>query len=49
MRKYKIPYAVSNYAKLREEGFYYVDKTQFIKELEQYQAPVFLRLYPTIL
>lgn len=43
MRKYKIPYAVSNYAKLREEGFYYVDKTQFIEELEQYQAPVFLR------
>lgn len=43
MKRYKIPYAVSNYAKLREEGFYYVDKTKYIEELEQYQAPVFLR------
>lgn len=40
---YKIPYAVMNYAKLREEGYYYVDKSRFIMELEKYQAPVFLR------
>lgn len=30
-----------NYAKLSEEGYYYVDKSRFIMELEKYQAPVF--------
>lgn len=43
MRSYKIPYAVMNYAKLREEGYYYVDKSRYIAELEKYQVPVFLR------
>lgn len=43
MRSYKIPYAVMNYAQLREEGYYYVDKTRYIAELEKYQVPVFLR------
>lgn len=43
MRSYKIPYAVMNYAQLREEGYYYVDKSQYITELEKYQVPVFLR------
>ena len=39
----KIPYAVANYEKLVGEGFYFVDKTRFIRELEDYQAPVMLR------
>lgn len=43
MMKQKIPYAVSNYAQLRREGFYYVDKTNYIEELEKYRVPVFLR------
>lgn len=43
MRSYKIPYAVMNYAQLREEGYYYVDKSRYIVELEKYQVPVFLR------
>lgn len=43
MIKYKIPYAVSNYEALRLEGYYYVDKTKYITELEQYKVPVFLR------
>lgn len=43
MTNYKIPYAVSNYAELRREGYYYVDKTKHIAELEEYKVPVFLR------
>ena len=38
-----IPYAVANYADLRDRGFYYVDKTDYIPRLEAYNAPVFLR------
>lgn len=38
-----IPYAVADFANLRERGFYYVDKTRFIPLLERYNAPVFLR------
>ncbi|MDR0987907.1 MAG: AAA family ATPase, partial [Prevotellaceae bacterium] len=38
-----IPYAVADFAQLRERGYYYVDKTQYIVNLERYAAPVFLR------
>ena len=38
-----IPYAVANYAEMRDRGFYYVDKTDYIPRLEAYKAPVFLR------
>ena len=38
-----IPYAVANYADLRDRGLYYVDKTDYIPRLEAYNAPVFLR------
>lgn len=38
-----IPYAVADFADLRQRGFYYVDKTRFIPYLERYNAPVFLR------
>lgn len=38
-----IPYAVADFVDLRERGFYYVDKTNYISELEYYNAPVFLR------
>ena len=38
-----IPYAVANYAEMRDRGFYYVDKTDYIPRLEDYKAPVFLR------
>lgn len=38
-----IPYAVADFAEMRERGFYYVDKTRFIPYLERYKAPVFLR------
>ena len=39
----KIPYAVANYEKIATEGYFFVDKTRFIHELEAYQIPVFLR------
>lgn len=32
--KYKIPYAVMNFAKIREDNYYFVDKTNYIAELE---------------
>uniref|UniRef100_UPI0025BC9063 AAA family ATPase n=1 Tax=Bacteroides sp. UBA939 TaxID=1946092 RepID=UPI0025BC9063 len=38
-----IPYAIADFAELRQRGFYYVDKTRYILELERYKAPVFLR------
>lgn len=38
-----VPYAVADFADLKERGFYYVDKTHFIPDLENYNAPVFLR------
>ena len=43
MARITIPYAVADFADLRERGFYYVDKTNYIPELEDYNAPVFLR------
>ena len=38
-----IPYAIADFAELREKGYYYVDKTSYISMLERYKAPVFLR------
>ena len=38
-----IPYAIADYAILRERGYYYVDKTRYIPLLERYGAPVFMR------
>lgn len=38
-----IPYAVADFKEMRERGFYYVDKTDFIPKLENYKAQFFLR------
>ena len=43
MARITIPYAVADFIDLRERGFYYVDKTDYIPKLEDYNAPVFLR------
>ena len=43
MARITIPYAVADFAEMRERGFYYVDKTDYIPALEDYKAPVFLR------
>ena len=39
----KIPYAIADYTQIVDEGYYFVDKTRFIHELEKYKIPVFLR------
>lgn len=40
----KIPYGVSDFEKIRKEGFFYADKTRLLAELERlYQYVVFLR------
>ena len=43
MARITVPYAVADFEDLRERGFYYVDKTDYIPGLEDYNAPVFLR------
>ncbi|MBK8803944.1 MAG: AAA family ATPase [Fibrobacteres bacterium] len=39
----KLPYAVANFEQIHEEGYSFVDKTAYIRELENFQVPVFLR------
>ena len=34
---------MADFTEMRERGFYYVDKTNYIPGLEDYKAPVFLR------
>ncbi|MFH0925735.1 MAG: AAA family ATPase [bacterium] len=41
--KKNIPYAVASYEELREKNYFFVDKTSFIREIERYKVPVFLR------
>jgi hypothetical protein len=41
--KRRIPYAVANYEEIVRDQYYFVDKTRFIHEIEQYKIPVFLR------
>jgi len=42
-QKIRIPYAVSNFEKIKREGYFFIDKTKYITILENYTAPVFLR------
>ena len=39
----KIPYAVGSFEQIINDNYYYVDKTRYIAELENWQVPVFLR------
>ena len=39
----QVPYAVMNYRTLVREDFFRVDHTRYLRELEKYQTPVFLR------
>ena len=43
MDRKKLPIGISDYKLLVSEDYYYVDKTDFIPSLEDYNAPVFLR------
>ena len=45
MARITIPYAVADFIDLRERGFYYVDKTDYIPKLEDYNAPVFWKKF----
>ena len=42
----KIPYGISNFRTMREEGYVYVDKTRYIRVLEDYPAPYLFFLRP---
>ena len=42
-KRLRIPYAVANFERIQEQGYYFVDKTKYIEQLERYDAPVFLR------
>ena len=42
--KRRIPYGVGNWAELvRDDAYFYVDHTAYIRELEKFRTPVFLR------
>jgi hypothetical protein len=38
-----VPYAIANFEELIEGNYYFVDKTAYIRLLEKYKVPVFLR------
>ena len=38
----KLPVGIDDFKKIREAGFYYVDKTDYIPKLEDYNAPILL-------
>ncbi len=42
----KLPYGISNFARLIEDGYYYVDKTHYIEQLENEPAPYLFFLRP---
>ena len=42
----KLPYGISNFARLIEDGYYYVDKTSYIEHLENEPAPYLFFLRP---
>ena len=42
--KRRIPYGIGNWAELvRNDAYFYVDHTAYLRELEQFRTPVFLR------
>lgn len=43
IKQIKIPYSIGSFEQLREDDYYYVDKTEFIRELEVFKVPVYLR------
>ena len=38
----KLPVGIDDFRKLRESHFYYVDKTDYIPKLEDYNTPILL-------
>ena len=43
MENIKIPYGISDYKRIREENYIYIDKTQYIKKLENYPMTIYVR------
>ena len=41
--KRRVPYAVGNFEEIVEGHYYFVDKTAYLRRLEDYKVPVFLR------
>ena len=37
----KIPYGISDFRRIRNEGYYYVDKTQFLAQMESRNSFIF--------
>ncbi len=46
MKQLRIPYGISNFQKLREQGYYFIDKTPYIELLENYSSPYVFFLRP---
>ena len=42
----KLPYGISNYERIVEENYYYVDKTKYIEKLENLSEPNIMFLRP---
>ena len=43
MENIKIPYGISDYKRIREENYIYIDKTKYIKKLENYPMTIYVR------
>lgn len=43
MEKIKIPYGISDYKRIVEEKYIYVDKTMYIEKLENYPMAIYVR------
>lgn len=46
MASKRIPYGISNYQTIAREGYLYVDKTRYIRVLEENQGPFVFFLRP---
>ena len=42
-RPKRIPYGIANYEQIVYDNYFFVDKTEYIRTLENYTKPVFLR------
>jgi hypothetical protein len=45
-KKIKLPYGVSNFKRLIRDGYYYIDKTRYIEQLEDNPEPYIFFLRP---
>ena len=41
--KPQLPYSIGHFEAIREENYFYIDKTEYIRTLEAFKVPVFLR------